>query len=505
MKPRDAPAAADPTERQVTVLRRTAVNAVSLLLAYVLPRLLIFGAAVVAARVLGASGFGAYGVAAALAVILSVLSTLGMMPLLIRGIARDPQSAPSLIFAAHVVKTLANVLMLSTLFVLARWVLVYPAEVVTAGMLLGTAYAIGSYGETLGAYFQGIERMHIWMQANALLGVVTGVVGVTLVVTTASVELFCLAPVLGQVAAVAWLLKRAPAAVRGGTASMDDVRRLLGSIAPFALGFTVLTMYYKIDVLLLARFRTPSEVGVYAAAYKFVDVAQALAVVGVGALYPRLARIHAKGADAGSVTSRRLMELTLLIVIPAAGVLWLLRSPLVQVLFDTPYGEAAGVVALLAPALPALAINVLLSFTLAAAERMWLVAWVYTAGLAVNITLNWMLIPALGSPGAALAMLVSENAVGVAFLLTAVVVLGARPRTRPLLVGAAAVATCLLIVPFQEQLGWFGMGAVYAVVVAAIYRGARVFDPIELEAVRRAFPSPKRTRETSRLRVRVEP
>ena len=135
-------------------------NAGFLLLAYLFPRILTFAATVLAARVLGTARFGDYATAAALAVVLSVIATLGMMPLLIREIARDPVRAPALLGTAHRVKTLANAGMLVALFLATR-LLGYSPAVTTAALLLGLGYAIGAYGENLAAYFQGIERMEV--------------------------------------------------------------------------------------------------------------------------------------------------------------------------------------------------------------------------------------------------------------------------------------------------------------------------------------------------------
>jgi uncharacterized membrane protein YdfJ with MMPL/SSD domain len=72
------------------VLPRVLRNAGALLAAYVLPRSLTFAAALLAARVLRPSSFGAYGMAAALAMTLSVLCSLGLLPLLVRDLARAP-------------------------------------------------------------------------------------------------------------------------------------------------------------------------------------------------------------------------------------------------------------------------------------------------------------------------------------------------------------------------------------------------------------------------------
>src|SRR5690606_21800478 len=136
--------------------------------------------------------------AAAFAVVLSIVATLGMTPLLVREIARMPERAPELLAAAHAVKTASNVLMLALLLVLSRHVLGYPAPVVLASLLLGVSYAVGAYVENLAAWFQAVERMHIWTQASALSGVVAGGLGLALVVGTRSLTWFCMAPVVGQ-------------------------------------------------------------------------------------------------------------------------------------------------------------------------------------------------------------------------------------------------------------------------------------------------------------------
>lgn len=118
-------------------LRRLLGNALSLLLAYVLPRILTIGAVILAARVLGAAGFGEYGTAAALAVLLSIVATLGMQPLLIREMARAPERAGSWMRAAHVVKLFSSALMLIALALAAGPGLGYPREVASAALILG--------------------------------------------------------------------------------------------------------------------------------------------------------------------------------------------------------------------------------------------------------------------------------------------------------------------------------------------------------------------------------
>ena len=476
-----------------TGVRRVLHNAASLLLAYVLPRLFTLGSIVVAARILGAADFGAYSTAAAFAVVLSIVATLGMIPLLVREIAQAPDRAPALIAAAHAVKTASNLLMLALLFVLARYVMHYPTPVVVAASLLGVSYAVGAYVDNLAAWFQAVERMHVWTQASAALGLVTGGLGLLLVLWTRSLAWFCAAPIAGQLTGLAWLLVRLPAEVRrGARVEAGEALRLVRALAPFAAAFVAIAIYYKVDVLLLARWRDAEDVGLYAAAYKFVDAVQALALVVAGAVYPRLSRaaaVHAatRRADEGGGahegargpaspamprSAARLMEWMLLATVPAAGLVFLLRAPLTLALYGAAYADAATVLGWLAAVLPALTLNILAGYVLGAAGRMGQVAGAYVVATAVNVAANAVLIPRYGASGPAMAMLGSELLLAV-MLLAALRARAAAPATRWLLVAGTAALLCVAAAAPADE--WPGLAAAgYLVAICVLYVAMRV-------------------------------
>ncbi|HEX2092262.1 MAG TPA: oligosaccharide flippase family protein, partial [Longimicrobiaceae bacterium] len=267
----NAPALASPLAPRRRLL---AANAASLVLAYVLPRACTLLATVAAARILGAAEFGVYATAGAVAVVASIVATVGMQPLLVREVARAPWDAPGLVGAAHLVK--AGTVVLMAVVLAATPFLDFPPPVVAAAVLLGAGYGIGAFVDNLAAYFQGVERMHVWTEASTLLGIVSGGVGIALVVATHDLLWLCAAPALGQAAALLWLLGRTPEGVRRPPLpSAAAVAALLRKLAPFALAFLATTLFYRADVLLLSRLRAPEEVGLYGAAYRFLDVAQA--------------------------------------------------------------------------------------------------------------------------------------------------------------------------------------------------------------------------------------
>ncbi len=471
---------------EVAALRRVLRNGLALLFAYLLPRAFTFASVVVAARYLGASDFGSYGTAAAFAVILSIVATLGMVPLLVREIARDPERAPGLLRAAHWIKTASNAVMLVALVALSD-VLGFDEPVARAALLLGVGYALGAYAENMSAYFQAIERMHVWTQASAAFGLVSGAAGIAIVLTTRDLVWFCAAPALGWSAGLAWLLWRAPETVRRGTpVRRDEVLSLLRALLPFAVAFVILTVYYKVDVLLLARWRPPTDVGVYAAAYKFVDIFQALAIVAAAAVYPRLSRAAAARRVGEEWAGGRSSELMLMAGALAGGGLHLLAEPVVLGLYGEAYAPSVVIARTLALVLPLLGLTILGGYVLAAAERMVVVAALYGVGLFVNVGLNTLLIPARAGEGAALAMLGSEVLLVVGVVAALRHFAHAAPRARVLVAAAAALGLSIALLALDPTGGYVGVLIFVAAAPAAFWL-MRCVTPEDVALVRSAI------------------
>jgi O-antigen/teichoic acid export membrane protein len=450
------------TEGARQVLR----NAVHLLLAYVIPRVFTVVSVVVAARFLGAERFGEYGAAAAGAVILSVLASLGMLPLLVREIARAPERAGALLRTAHRIKAMTGATMLLVAWPLTGSWFAGQSGPRWAAMILCAGWVVHAFAENVAAYYQAVERMGRWTQASSLFGIVSSISGIGLLLWTDSIVAYCWGFVLGWACGLAWLVVGLPAEVRSGTEAAG-ARELLRGLAPFAAAFIGLTIYCKVDVLMLER-ASDVEAGLYTAAYKFVDVFQALVIVAASAVYPRLSRAGERSSR--SEGGKRAAELLLLGALPAGLALSLVSAPLVLLVFGEAYAEAGDVLARLALLFPLLSLTILGSYILGAVGRMGPVALLYGAGLVVNVGLNLWLIPELGAVGASTARLVSEGVLVVGFMETLRRAAGSLPGTRTLVVAGAAGATAALISRLPDPTGGWLRGAAFLIALFAIYR-----------------------------------
>jgi O-antigen/teichoic acid export membrane protein len=417
-----------------------------------------------------------------------------MLPLLVREIARAPGRAAALRAAAHRVKAVTGATMLLLAWpITGVWFAGQPGPRLAA-MVLCMGWIVHSFAENLAAYYQAVERMGRWTQASAVFGFVSSVVGVALLLSTDSIVFYCLGFVAGWACGLAWLVTGLPAEARRGPrgepAAAGDILR---GLAPFAAAFIALTIYCKIDVMLLERW-SDSEAGIYTAAYKFVDVFQALVIVAAAAVYPRLARTNLKAA--ASDVGKRSAELLLLGALPVGLMLHLVATPVVTLVFGDGYEGAAAVLSRLALLLPLISLTILGAFILGAVGRMAPVALLYAIGLAANVGLNLWLIPRYGAVGASIARLASESVLVVGFLDALRRQAAILPGPRTAAVSLTAVAAALLISLVPDPTGGWARAAVFLLALLVLYWQGRIWTTTDLAVVaqlvrRGRAPSPE--------------
>jgi O-antigen/teichoic acid export membrane protein len=330
---------------------------------------------------------------------------------------------------------------------------------------------VNAFAENLAAYFQAVERMARWTQASAIFGIVSSLVGVAMLVSTNSIVAFSWGFVAGWVCALGWLLVGLPPEVRRSRSSAAPIAEVGKGLAPFAVAFIGIAIYCKVDVLLIERWSGTVQAGVYTAAYKVVDIFQALVVVAAGAVYPRLSRSATDGSGP-SLGGQRATELLLLGAVPVGLGLFLLSTPAVSVLYGEDYAASGPVVARLALLLPLLSVSILGGYVLGAVGRMDVVALLYGVAVAINVALNAWLIPTMGAEGAALARLGSESLLLVAFVYA----LGRYARAAPTRVAWVVAGGCGVVAALVSRMpdptgGWL-RAAVFLVTTLVIYERA---------------------------------
>ncbi|MBI4570694.1 MAG: oligosaccharide flippase family protein [Chloroflexi bacterium] len=178
------------------------------------------------------------------------------------------------------------------------------------------------------------------------------------------------------------------------------VRDLFGYGVQLYVPAVVQYLHYRLDVLLVAGFLSPREVGLYSLAVTLAELLRRVPGAVSPLLFPRVARLPDRQGMALTLSScRHVSFLLILLALPFALGVGFVVTPLLGARYE---GLRAPALALL-PGIVAVGIVQLLILHFFARGRPGLVLGSVSVGLAANLALNLLWIPRWGILGAALA------------------------------------------------------------------------------------------------------
>jgi O-antigen/teichoic acid export membrane protein len=307
------------------------------------------------------------------------------------------------------------------------------------------------------------------------------------------------APYAGT-AVVAWAWLRAIRARKGapGTGHVT-AREFWRFTAPRAVTSVVQLALQRFDIVLIAALRGPTDAAIYAAATRFLVIGQMVNQALSQVVEPKLSELIGTGDHSASRTVYQTTTCWSVLLNWPFYLAFMVCAPLVLQLFGPAYQAGATAVPVLAGAmLVATGCGMVETVLNMAGRTTWNLANAVLA-LAINVTVDLMLIPHLGILGAAIGWaaailttnLVPLSQVGYSLKLHP---LGAGTRLAMLL-----AAACFGLVPFAARLaagpGWFPLLA-SLVAGTAVYVGLcwKFRQRLDLDALlalrRRGRPAP---------------
>jgi O-antigen/teichoic acid export membrane protein len=474
--------------------RVIARNIVSRLAAKSAGYLLGFAGSVLLVRYLGVERLGQYQYVTTFASLVGFVASIGLPAVLTRSAARDRGSAGRLL--GNVLVLQYGLSFLAFVVVALSGALLNPADVAWPIAILGFGIGLSAAGAPYTAMLNAFEKMHV----TSAIDIVAAVLRFALILAAIQLRLDVtglVAILLVNTLVVLVLAKTGSdrTCVRADRAYDPAVlKRLMVSTLPFGLMTLFAGVYYRIDILMLAKMQGAAAVGVYSAAYKLIDVMMITGASISGVLYPRMAAHAAGSPDALKRLVERSHRYMTALGIPIALVVTTAAPWIIELLFGREFAAAGPVLRILVWATALTLMTMPLVHALNATGREWQWIGVLVLNSVVNVSLNLVLIPAYGIQGAAVSTLACELiALVMALVLTRPV--GPVGRLAPIVpVGVAALG-------MAPSLWYFGEGHPVA---AAALAGAAYLVVLHLAG----FLSREEERELRRLfagRGRAEP
>ena len=363
---------------------------------------------VVLARALGVVDFGVFAAVVALGAIASPFSSLGTNVLMIREASRAAETAPYQ-WTRAAIFTLVIGLFLSAILTALGPAVLLPAVLGLPLFLVLVADLIGlKIIETAAAVWQSIgdsRPLLVWP-------VITNVLRLVAVLP------FLLSPGVSLAWwALAYFSATIPVAIGAATYTTFKLGRPCARIRlsareareglALSVGLASQTVYNDIDKVMLARLGSAADAGLYAAAYRIVDMAYVPVRAIAATTYPLFFREGSSGILGALRLARKVAPLTLGYAAGAA-ILLAIGSPLVPLLLGPEFDGTETVLPWLSIVILTRSVGFLAADALTGADYLAFRTAVQVTVAILNVILNLVMIPALGLAGAILSTIICE-------------------------------------------------------------------------------------------------
>lgn len=379
------------------------------------------------ARYLGPTGYGLLSFAVALVALFSSVASFGLPQVVVRDLVTHPGERAVILGSAQALRlaggAAAMALAASTVALLrpgdGQSLLVV---LIVACCALPTAWDVIDYD-----YQSRIDARPIVIARNTSFAVFAGL-KVVLVLLRAPLACFA-AALVGEAALSALLMARRWQAdglrVPLAAASWPRMRSLAAICWPLLIAGLSVSIYMRVDQVMLGKMLGNSGVGLFSAAIRVSEGFYFVPIAVAASVAPVLTASRGRSPAEYELRFLKVMRLLAWLAVAIAAGFTIFARPIILTLYGPRYAPAAPVLSVHAWA------GVLVS--LGVCGNLWLTNEGYLrysmyqtlVGAAVNIALNLALIPRLGIVGAAFASCAAQFA---SVMLTAAVL----PKTRPL-------------------------------------------------------------------------
>lgn len=386
-----------------------AKNTAWLFIGQVGSRLLRATIVIYAARVLGASSWGAFSYALGIATLLTVFSDIGVNALLTKEGARNPEMRDSYLGTALGIK-LALLGVIGALVVIFFPYLTNIKEAAAIMPILLFVFAFDTLRDLGSAFSRALEKMEIEATIQIFTNAVIVALGFLFLILVPGGRSLAFAYALGSgaglIAIVIALRKHVGRITHYFTPNL--ILPILKTAWPFGLMGMLGAIMLNTDIIMLGWLRSPEEVGYYSAAQKIIQLLYIIPTFFASSIFPFLSRLVRENKELATQVLERSIAGILAVALPVALMGILLANFIVLTLYGGAYLPAVAPFQILVFTILLTYPAMLIGNAIFAYDRQKDFVPLVILAVVLNVAGNALLIPRFGIKGAAVATLITQ-------------------------------------------------------------------------------------------------
>ncbi|GEM_PF-1477462 len=451
--------------------RRIAKNVFFLVSSTLVQKFLSFLLILYLARALSVQNFGVYSFVFSFIVMFSVVADLGISSFLVRELAKNKTNTGKLLGSAALLKTFLSLLAVAMVFA-SIVLLKYDAFIVQLVVLAGISMVLDSMAGLFRTIFFAAEQMSYDFLVNVVQKAFILVASV--LVLLAGYGLLALVLVMVAASALSLVLSAAIALLFFAKPQVETnflfYKGLLLNALPFCFIVLFMSLYSNLDITMLSFFHkgSPEFVAYYSAATRLINTLGLIAVSFSMAVFPIMTRFFSEQNKSVSLLIEKSLYYLLVVILPIAFGTTILAERIVELFFGAGFVQAGTALRILIWFCAISFLNVVFINSLNSINKEKVSVFMVAITLAINVCLNYFLIPQYNLVGAAFATIVS----GLSHLAMNYFVVSRQFRRISIIRLAAkpvfASAIMALLVLFAQQLNIFLILPIAAVFYFAV-------------------------------------
>ena len=269
------------------------------------------------ARCFGDVAFGKYSFALAFTALFAVLMDLGFNQLTIREVARDKTLAKKYMGNILIIKLFLSLIFFA-LIVSAVNLMHYPSDTKAIVYIFGASTVLNSFGGLFRAIFHAFEKMEYESLLTIIRQIVVVSIGLTLLFLGYNllqvVSVYLIGGIVDIVFSSVVIVKKF--AKPKFEIDITFWKRTIITAIPFSLTIIFISLFSRIDTVMISIMIGDAPVGWYNAAYMLVSALMVIPGVLFGAIYPVLSKFYVSSIESLKITYERLCRYLFIIVFP---------------------------------------------------------------------------------------------------------------------------------------------------------------------------------------------
>ncbi len=272
----------------------------------------------------------------------------------------------------------------------------------------------------LSALYKGSEKLEYETFVNFIVNFISLIVILVLIFLQKDIFVISIAftatKLLGLIIAVFYATKIIPFSHL--KLHFGDLRLIKNQVIVFGVFWIFGNLFFQIDTILLSLWDSAESVGVYQAAFKLVLLPLIIPDIFVNSLMPTLSRLYLEDPIKGEKLAAIFNKLLVIVSIPISVTLFIFPEQIITLIYGgKEYSQAIPILQIFAIILFVRFFSETYGLILTTSNRQKIRMYIVVVATAVNLTINFFLIPYLGAFGASITSLVTNIFVGLAYII----------------------------------------------------------------------------------------